>query len=323
MPSASAAWAMPSIASASSQPISGFSGLPKFRQSVSAERLAAGAGDVAGGSEHGPRAGAKRIALAERRTVERDGEAAVRRCQPQDGRVQARPPDGARAHELVVLLVHPPQVDDRREAFGIVRARPPLDLVARALVGEERGADLALHRIAVKRAQQPAVGDNADLRPVQLPAVDHLRNGLQRLRAHGRHHPLLALGDHDLPGLQPVLAQRDAVEVDVDARAVTSHLGERGGEPGGAAVLERLDEAALDELERDLDQPLAGERVADLHGRALLGRVVAQLLAREHARTADAVAAGRGAEEHESEPRCRRPRTRHALRRQQAPRTSR
>jgi hypothetical protein len=35
IPSAFAASAIPSIASASSQPISGFSGFPKFRQSVS------------------------------------------------------------------------------------------------------------------------------------------------------------------------------------------------------------------------------------------------------------------------------------------------
>ena len=43
------------------------------------ERLAAGAGDVARGAEHGQGAGAERIALASRRPVERDGEAAVRR----------------------------------------------------------------------------------------------------------------------------------------------------------------------------------------------------------------------------------------------------
>ncbi len=105
--------------------------------------------------------------------------------------------------------------------------------------------------------------------------------------------------------------------MDVDAGSVPRHLGERGCEPGGAAILQRLDEPALDELERDLDQPLAGEGVADLHRRALLGRVVAKLLAREHARAADAVAPGRRAEEHEREPRCRRPGARHALRRQQ------
>ena len=51
----------------------------------------------------------------------------------------------------------------------------------------------------------------------------------------------------------------------------------------------------LDELERGLDQLLAGERVADLNGRPLLGRAFAKLLAREHGGAADPVAAGGGA----------------------------
>ena len=113
------------------------------------------------------------------------------------------------------------------------------------------------------------------------------------------------------------LAQRDAVEVDVDA-GLARHLGERRREPGGAAVLQRLDEPALDELERRLDQLLAGERVADLHRRPLVRVVRAELLAREHARAADPVAAGRRAVEHEGVARGRAPRARHALRRQQA-----
>src|SRR5262249_21200587 len=66
-----------------------------------------------------------------------------------------------------------------------------------------------------------------------------------------------------------------------------------------AAVLQRLDEAALDEFQRDLDQPVAGERVSDLHGRSLLAGALAELLAREHACPADAVAAGRRAVEDE------------------------
>ena len=106
--------------------------------------------------------------------------------------------------------------------------------------------------------------------------------------------------------------------MDVDAGAVARHLGERRCEPGGAAVLQRLDEPALDELERDLDQPLAGERIADLDGRALVLRALAELLAREHARAADAVAARRRAVEDEREPAASRARPRHALGRQQA-----
>ena len=88
-----------------------------------------------------------------------------------------------------------------------------------------------------------------------------------------RDHPLLRLGDHDLPRLEVGLAERHAVEVHVDPD-VAGHLGERRGEPGGPAVLERQDEPSLDELERDLDQRLAAERVADLNRRALLVRAL-------------------------------------------------
>ena len=77
------------------------------------------------------------------------------------------------------------------------------------------------------------------------------------------------------------------------------HLRERRGEPGGAAVLQRLDEPALDELDARLDQLLARERIADLHARPLVGIVLAELLRRQHRRAADAVAPGRRAVEHD------------------------
>ena len=86
--------------------------------------------------------------------------------------------------------------------------------------------------------------------------------------------------------------------MDVDAH-VAGHLGERGGEPGRAAVLQRLDEPGLDELERGLDQLLAREGVADLDARALVRVVLAELLACQHRSAADPVAAGGGAVEHE------------------------
>ena len=106
MPSASQACAMPSIASASSQPISGFSGLPKLRQSVIAERLAADAGDVAGGLEDGERPAGERVERAEPAgAVERDGEASVRGTEAEHGSVEAGPAHGARLHELVVAAV--------------------------------------------------------------------------------------------------------------------------------------------------------------------------------------------------------------------------
>jgi hypothetical protein len=83
--------------------------------------------------------------------------------------------------------------------------------------------------------------------------------------------------------------------VHIDADPVARHFGEAGGEPGRAAVLQRLDETRFDELDGDLDQLLPRERVADLHRRALVGVVFAEALAREHGGAADPVAAGRRA----------------------------
>jgi hypothetical protein len=115
--------------------------------------------------------------------------------------------------------------------------------------------------------------------------------------AHDGDHPLLRLGDHDLPRLHRVLAKRHAVEVHVDSRSRRSHLRETRREARGAAVLQRLDETRLDELDARLDQLLAGEGIADLDGRPLVGVVLAELGRREHRGAADAVAARRRAVE--------------------------
>ena len=88
-----------------------------------------------------------------------------------------------------------------------------------------------------------------------------------------------------------VLAPRHLVEPEVDP-AVACHLREGRRKARGAAILKRLDETGLDELDRDLDQLLARERVTDLDGGTLVGVVLAELLAREHRGTADPVSPG-------------------------------
>ncbi len=132
---------------------------------------------------------------------------------------------------------------------------------------------------------------------VELPPGADLLDGVEVLRPDDRDHPLLALRDHDLPGLHLLLAERNPVEVDVDPAAAARHLRQGRGESGSAEILERLDEAALDELEARLDELVAGERVADLHRWALVRVLLAELLAREHARAADPVASGGRSEE--------------------------
>ena len=74
-----------------------------------------------------------------------------------------------------------------------------------------------------------------------------------------------------------------------------------------------------DELDGRLDELLAHERVADLDGRALLGRaLLVELLAREHRGAADPVAAGRRAVEDDRLPGAGRLRAHEPLDREQA-----
>ena len=95
------------------------------------ERLAAGAGDVARRLEHGERAAGARCERGDPAgPVERDGEPAQRRAQPEHGRVEAGPAHRARADELVVALVDP----GARRMFGEARSSSER-LLARRAVG--------------------------------------------------------------------------------------------------------------------------------------------------------------------------------------------
>src|SRR5207237_232062 len=73
------------------------------------------------------------------------------------------------------------------------------------------------------------------------------------------------------------------------------HLHRRAGPPRGAHVLNR-DHAILGhDLQAGFEQQLFGERVADLHGRALALGILAEFR-RRHAGAVDAVASGLRAE---------------------------
>ena len=94
----------------------------------------------------------------------------------------------------------------------------------------------------------------------------------------------------------PVSRHRHLVEIERDAEiALGAHLDRRAGQPGRAHVLDRDHAILRHDLEAGFEQQLLGERIADLHGRALLLGVVAEL-GRRHGGAVDAVAAGLGAE---------------------------
>ena len=304
MPSASAAWEMPSIARASSYAISGFSGLPKLRQSVrpigsppahATLRAAPSTActPAANGSDSPGRGPCS--ATASPRSDGRSRSTAA----SNPGRRTVREPTSWSYRSKIHVLSRRFSGDSRGGAAGHAsRSRCSTSYRGHSSVSSRAGIEPTTSPPCSARSS-PSSGDLADRRAVQLPARAHGAHRVEHLRADDGDHPLLRLGDHDLPRLHPLLAQRHAVEMDVEAGAVGRHLGERGREPGGAAVLERLDEPRLDELDGDLDQLLARERIADLHGRPLVRVVLAELLAREHGRAADPVAAGGRAVEHD------------------------
>ena len=155
---------------------------------------------------------------------------------------------------------------------------------------------------------RPVAGHPADDRGRKAPPRADLDDVGEPVRSDDREHPLLGLADHHLERLHPGLAPRDRVEVDEHPGPGPIGGLRRGARDAGRAeVLEPLDEAALDELERRLDEELLRERVADLDGRALGGVVVGERGAGEHRRAADAVAAGRRAEQDREVARARAP----------------
>ena len=134
------------------------------------------------------------------------------------------------------------------------------------------------------------------LHGVQVPLLeDRLDLGLAPgLDDH--QHALLRLGEHDLVRRHAGLALRDVLDVDLDAHAAAAaHLAGRTRQPRRAHVLDADERAGLHDFEAGLEQELLGERVAHLHGRTLLFRLLVEL-GRGHRRAVDAVAAGLGAD---------------------------
>ena len=177
-------------------------------------------------------------------------------------------------------------------------------VVERGVVGERGGRDVGQHRTAApsRMRSRPPVGDGADDRGPHLPAPAHLLDRVAVAGGDDGEHALLALGRHHLEGLHARLAPGDDVDVDVHAHAAARRgLRRRAGEAGAAEVLDPDHQAAVEQLETRLDEPLLLEGVTHLHARPL-GVVAVAVLAEggrgQHAHAADPVAPGGRAEQH-------------------------
>ena len=179
---------------------------------------------------------------------------------------------------------------------GSLAAIDERPLIHRRLVAQFLDRQVGHHVAAVLDDEALGRRGVADDREVEPPfAEDRLGLGLLLGLEH-HEHALLALREHHLVGAHAGLARRHLVELEVDAEiALGAHLDRRAGQPRRAHVLDR-DHAVLGhDLQARFEQKLFGERIADLHGRALLLGVLAEL-GRGHAGAVDAVAAGLGAE---------------------------
>ena len=155
------------------------------------ERLTACTGDVPGGLEDGGGAAEEGIERADSAgAVQGHGETAERRPQAENRGIEAGAANGARLDELVVAARHerartesvgPEQVEQelrrrRQVAERNLRrgcSRVALDDVPGTVVREEASRDRADRVSVPERSKLSALGDLADHRAVQLPAIDH------------------------------------------------------------------------------------------------------------------------------------------------------
>ena len=143
----------------------------------------------------------------------------------------------------------------------------------------------------------PAVsGHLADVHGVQIPLVEDALDFGFAPALDDEQHPLLRFGEHDLVRRHARFALRHHRHVDLDAGAAArSHLARRTGQSGRAHVLDADERVGLHHFEARLEQQLLHERIAHLHRRPLLRRLLVELR-RRHRRAMNPVAAGLGAD---------------------------
>ena len=163
-------------------------------------------------------------------------------------------------------------------------------------VGERAVRNVGDGRAAILHAQPAVGGDLANPDGVQIPLVEDPFDFRLAAALDDQQHALLRLREHDLVGRHAGLALRHERHVDLHADAAArSHLRGRAGEARRSHVLNADERVRLHHLETGLEQQLFHERIAHLHGRALLRRFIVELR-RRHRRPVNAVAARLGAD---------------------------
>ena len=140
----------------------------------------------------------------------------------------------------------------------------------------------------------PGIGQLADHREIQFPfAENRLSLGLSAwLQDH--QHAFLAFGQHHLISRHAFFTLRHRIHFKFDAHAaLAGHLHAGTGEPRRAHILNGNNRIRCHQFHAGFDQQFFGERIADLHRRALFFRIGAEFRTR-HRGAVDAIAARLG-----------------------------
>ena len=250
------------------------------------------------------------------------GNAGARSLDAQDGGVSAGGDNGVGLDLVVVLAVdgqlgrdiggsEQAQEDGGGRHLGhgdlveveVLRVREPLGFLARepvgGRVGQESDGEASALRAVIADAHVAVCGGLADDGDVKVPLVEYPGDLAGVFRRDDDEHPLLALGEHDLVGRHSRLAPGDLRHVYADARpALARALDGRGGQPGGAQVLQADETTGPGQFHARLDQHFFEEGVAHLHGGAQLA-VVLEAPRGETRRAVNAVASRVGPDQHE------------------------
>ena len=259
-----------------------------------ANRLCARARDVSRRLGDGEHRALIRIQITEPPVaIDRNGEAAARVLDADDGRRHAGLRDGVGADGVIVLPVGPSLAGNRRDGDQTLECllrrhgrqvleRNLLDallperhlhrtLVDRRFIGQRAVRHVGDERAALVNLEARALRHFADLDGVQIPLLEHSFDFVLAAALDDEEHALLRFGQHDLVRRHAGFALRhvDHVHGHADA-AAGAHLRRRAREARGAHVLDADHGARLHHLETGFHQQLFHERIADLHRGPLL-----------------------------------------------------
>ncbi len=252
--------------------------------------------------------------------IGRDGQALVRSLDAHQRSVVARLDDRIDEEHVVVLLIDPGAIAQRRiveeaekgfaevDAGGVDRRIRPAAFegfglfdrpsIQRGVFGERSRWNCGDGGAVLEHSQHIAVGDGADRGGLDLPRVGQAEDLFDVVGPDHGQHALLGLRHEDLAGVHPGFPQVDGVEIDVHAHPTSGGaLGGGAGDAGGTEILDGDDQPALVQLEAGLDELLLLERVTDLDRGSLGPGFLVEGGRGQDGGTADPVTPGRGSQE--------------------------